>query len=193
MIKSLISRYTTPMLLALVACLAVFAWLQDARLQDKTTALATEQQRNQALHANISAINHNADRQASALASLANTTGAIRSSISNRDHTIRKLERENDTYRNWAATPLPDAAIRLRQRPALTGADAYQQHLSNADSLHPVTERPPAERRPDARDRSSRSGLGDLRRESRRVYQVPGRGPGAQPPATAETKRETAG
>ncbi|AKP32158.1 Rz-like lysis system protein LysB [Yersinia aleksiciae] len=48
---------------------------------------------------------------------------------------LKRLYRENETLRRWADTPLPDDIIRLRQRPALTGAADYRQWLSESHSV----------------------------------------------------------
>jgi LysB family phage lysis regulatory protein len=53
---------------------------------------------------------------------------------------IQKQEtRRNDqTFADWSAQPLPDAARRLHERPALTGADAYRTWLSRRNALQPA-------------------------------------------------------
>lgn len=54
----------------------------------------------------------------------------------------KELHREDPDYQNWADQPLPDAARRLHQRPAITGADAYRQWLPNRHALQPTTDGP---------------------------------------------------
>ena len=53
---------------------------------------------------------------------------------------IQKQEtRRNDqTFADWSAQPLPAAARRLHERPALTGADAYRTWLSRRNALQPA-------------------------------------------------------
>ncbi|MCQ2035172.1 Rz-like lysis system protein LysB [Stutzerimonas kunmingensis] len=48
----------------------------------------------------------------------------------------KERRREDPTHATWAAQPLPDAARRLHQRPAITGAAGYRQWLSSRDALH---------------------------------------------------------
>lgn len=48
----------------------------------------------------------------------------------------KERRREDPTHATWAAQPLPDAARRLHQRPAITGAAGYRQWLSGRDALH---------------------------------------------------------
>lgn len=52
-----------------------------------------------------------------------------------RQRHIEDLKRENDTLRRWSDAPLPDAVIRLRQRPAITGGESYRQWLSQNNPL----------------------------------------------------------
>ncbi|PQK77793.1 Rz-like lysis system protein LysB [Pantoea ananatis] len=52
-----------------------------------------------------------------------------------RQRQIEDLKRENDALRRWSDTPLPDAAFRLRQRPAITGGESYRQWLSQNNPL----------------------------------------------------------
>lgn len=54
-----------------------------------------------------------------------------------RERQIEDLKRENKALQDWADQPLPDAARRLRERPAITGADAYRKWLSGSGAVHP--------------------------------------------------------
>lgn len=55
--------------------------------------------------------------------------------LAQRNSQLKRLYRENETLRRWADTPLPDDIIRLRQRPALTGAADYRQWLSEGHGV----------------------------------------------------------
>ena len=66
----------------------------------------------------------------------------LRQGLVRREQQIEVLKRENSTLRDWATQPLPDIARRLRERPALTGADAYRQWLSGGGSV-PIAGDPP--------------------------------------------------
>lgn len=70
----------------------------------------------------------------------------LRQGLANRERTIEELKRENAELRDWAAQLLPDAARRLRQRPALTGAAAYRDWLSGRGAVPPTSDRPPQKR-----------------------------------------------
>lgn len=66
----------------------------------------------------------------------------LRQGLAKRERTIEVLKRENDEFRKWADQPLPDAARRLRERPALTGADAYRQWLSGRGAVPTASHQP---------------------------------------------------
>lgn len=68
----------------------------------------------------------------------------LRQGLAKRERTIEDLKRENSELRDWAAQPLPDAARRLRERPALTGAAAYRDWLSGRGAV-PTTGDQPAQ------------------------------------------------
>lgn len=51
----------------------------------------------------------------------------------------QEIRRNDPDFDSWGAQPLPDAARRLHERPALTGADAYRDWLSRRNALQPAT------------------------------------------------------
>lgn len=57
-----------------------------------------------------------------------------------RDKRLKELMNENPEVKHWADTRLPDAVIRLQQRPAITGAEGYHSYLSGSDALHPASQ-----------------------------------------------------
>lgn len=70
----------------------------------------------------------------------------LHQSLAKRERTIEELKRENDELRNWADQPLPDAARRLRERPAITGAAAYRDWLSGRGAVPLAGDQPPQQR-----------------------------------------------
>ena len=66
----------------------------------------------------------------------------LRQGLANRERTIEALKRENDELRKWADQPLPDAARRLRERPALIGAAAYRDWLSGRGAVRAAGDQP---------------------------------------------------
>ncbi|MGR2709560.1 Rz-like lysis system protein LysB [Pseudomonas sp. AU10] len=66
----------------------------------------------------------------------------LRLGLAKRERTIEELKLENDDLQKWADQPLPDAARRLRERPALTGAAAYRDWLSGRGAVRPPRDQP---------------------------------------------------
>lgn len=130
---------------ALLATLTLLLWTQNLRLE------VAEGRADMALQA-LAAARTEAERTAAEVAGLrdvlrderASQVGLrlmqndLRTALAARQRQLETLTRENTALRHWAEQPLPDAAARLRQRPALTGADAYRDWLSGRDPLHPT-------------------------------------------------------
>lgn len=57
-----------------------------------------------------------------------------------RDQRLKELTHENAEVKNWADTRLPDAVIRLQQRPSITGSEGYHTYLSGSDALHTASQ-----------------------------------------------------
>nr|WP_250884735.1 Rz-like lysis system protein LysB [Pseudomonas sp. VS38] len=66
----------------------------------------------------------------------------LRQGLAKRERTIEDLKRENSELRDWAAQPLPDAARRVRERPALVGAAAYRDWLSGRGAVPTTSDKP---------------------------------------------------
>lgn len=75
------------------------------------------------------------EREREGQAKLLQLQGELRNGLANRERQIEELKHENQELRNWADQPLPDIARRLRQRPAIVGADAYRQWLSGGSAV----------------------------------------------------------
>ncbi|OHV11205.1 hypothetical protein BH688_07730 [Kushneria phosphatilytica] len=104
--------------------------------QARDTALAESAQRQLV----IDALWDNAQRLETQRRALANTKAALERVASDRLEQIRSLQHDNEQIRQWADTRLPDRVIRLRNRPAVTGAANYRQALRDAEPLHPAGE-----------------------------------------------------
>jgi len=108
----------------------------EARADLAEQQLAESLQREAQNRVVINALWDNARRQANQRRALAQQQAALARTASNRLTTIEELHRENETLRAWATARLPDAISRMRQRPAITGADAYHQSVRDAEPLH---------------------------------------------------------
>lgn len=82
------------------------------------------------------------EEERTAQADLRKQQDQLRQGLAARNQKIQELTRENDELREWAAQLLPDAARRLRERPAITGAGGYRDWLSSRDALQPATSEP---------------------------------------------------
>ena len=128
--------------IALLGALALLIWGQQQRINvaEGNTELA---------NAEAEVARADADRNLATANTLTNTLkqerdaqsalrtqqDQLRQGLAKRERTIEELKRENAELRTWATQPLPDAARRLRERPALTGADAYRQWMSGRGAV----------------------------------------------------------
>lgn len=112
----------------------------EARADLAEQQLAESQQREQESKVVINALWENARRLEAQRRALADQQATLSRTAANRLVTIEDLHRENATLRDWAGTRLPSPVIRLRNRPAVTGAHDYYQSVRDAQPLHPARE-----------------------------------------------------
>ncbi|WP_433915609.1 Rz-like lysis system protein LysB [Yersinia alsatica] len=120
----------------IVGALLVTTGVQTHRLAEVRQALIDQQaaetaSKNGQLIALALTANANNQAQAQLRQQVANADQLL----AQRNSQLKRLYRENETLRHWADTPLPDDIIRLRRRPALTGAADYRQWLSDSHAL----------------------------------------------------------
>lgn len=134
---------------ALIVGLCLFIWHQQSRIEAAEAAqgLAIERaeraQETADRHAsNATTLAATLDQERTAQSILRTQTNALRTQLAARQRDIEELKHENQELRDWADQPLPDAARRLRERPALTGADAYRDWLSRSRALHSTGDSP---------------------------------------------------
>ena len=128
--------------IALLCALALFVWGQQQRIAVATQATALAQQdaktaREDAARnlTNANTLQNTLNQERQAQSQLRSLHDQLRQGLTLREQQIEVLKRENTALRDWAAQPLPDIARRLRERPALTGADAYRQWLSGRGAV----------------------------------------------------------
>ena len=135
---------TAPLAWVIAAALLLASGVQTYRLSE-ARQVVIDQQAAEAASKNgqliTLALTANANNQAQA--QLRQQVASTDQLLAQRNSQIKRLYRENETLRRWADTPLPDDIIRLRQRPAFTGAADYRQWLSEGHSL-PVSGSQPA-------------------------------------------------
>lgn len=138
-------RALVAVLLMAVAAMCVQTWRldraeQQSRNQKKAlTALEAKlnQKNSQLIALNI--LTQTNSREQTRLYAAAEETRAL---LQTRQRHIEELTRENEAYRRWDNTALPAAAVRLRQRPAITGGQSYRDWLSKNNALPPAGSRP---------------------------------------------------
>ncbi|EPU8564541.1 Rz-like lysis system protein LysB [Yersinia enterocolitica] len=135
---------TTPLAWTVAAILLLAGGVQTYRLSE-ARQVVIDQQNTETIRKSgqliALALTANANNQAQA--QLRQQVASADQLLAQRNSQIKRLYRENETLRRWADTPLPDDIIRLRQRPAFTGAADYRQWLSEGHSL-PVSGSQPA-------------------------------------------------
>ncbi|KHO66656.1 peptidase [Pseudomonas flexibilis] len=137
----------TRWLLALVAALALLIWHQQTRIDAAQSGKELAVKRAEQAEQTAAQHQANADTLAATLATertaqaqLQTRTTELRTLLAARQRDIEELKRENEDLRRWADQPLPAAARRLRERPALTGADAYRDWLSRRDAVRAASD-----------------------------------------------------
>ncbi|EKN4071814.1 LysB family phage lysis regulatory protein [Yersinia enterocolitica] len=135
---------TAPLAWTVAAVLLLAGGVQTYRLSE-ARQVVIDQQNTETIRKSgqliALALTANANNQAQA--QLRQQVASADQLLAQRNSQIKRLYRENETLRRWADTPLPDDIIRLRQRPAFTGAADYRQWLSEGHSL-PVSGSQPA-------------------------------------------------
>ncbi|EKN5927801.1 LysB family phage lysis regulatory protein [Yersinia enterocolitica] len=127
---------TAPLAWTIAAVLLIANGVQTYRLSE-ARQLVIDQQAAETVSKNgqliALALTANANNQAQA--HLRQQVASTDQLLAQRNNQIKRLYRENETLRRWADTPLPDDIIRLRQRPAFTGAADYRQWLSASGAV----------------------------------------------------------
>nr|DAH88474.1 MAG TPA: lysis regulatory protein [Caudoviricetes sp.] len=135
--------------LALLGALVLLIWVQETRIdaaEGKTElAKAAAQTARDDADRNLATANtltNTLKQERDAQSELRRQQDQLRQGLAKRERTIEELKRENEELRNWADQPLPDAARRLRERPALTGAAAYRDWLSGRGAVRAASDQP---------------------------------------------------
>lgn len=136
----MIARLLMP--IVLVSGLALYVLvLHQQRDEAKAAAQQAIEQRDQLAH-QTTTLAADLAKERAAQAGLRATQDDLRAALARRQSLLEDLKHENQELRDWAARPLPDAARRLLERPALTGADAYRERLPAGRSVPAVAEQP---------------------------------------------------
>lgn len=127
---------TAPIAWAMAVALLVAGGVQTYRLSEARQVVIDQQAADVASkNGQLIALALTANANNQAQAQLRQQVASADQLLAQRNSHIKRLYRENETLHRWADTPLPDDIIRLRQRPAFTGAADYRQWLSQGHSL----------------------------------------------------------
>lgn len=139
--------------IALLGALALLIWGQQQRIdvaesqtEMANTAAKTAREDADRNLATANTLTDTLKQERANQSALRTQQDLLRQGLAKRERTIEDLKRENAELRDWAAQPLPDAARRLRERPALTGAAAYRDWLSGRGAVPPAGDQPPQQR-----------------------------------------------
>lgn len=131
---------------AAVAALTLLFWGQHQRLQVEKARSANSEQRLQTLQersdrqaTTIVRLGDEVQAERAAQTSLRLTQNQLRQDLAGSLNRIQELEHENAELADWSHQPLPVAALRLRERPTLTGAASYRQWLSSRRAVQPAS------------------------------------------------------
>lgn len=134
---------------ALLGVLALMIWGQQQRIEvakgqaELANAVAkTAREDADRSQAAVDTLTATLKQERDAQSALRTEQDLLRQGLAIRARTIEELKRENAELRDWAAQPLPDAARRLRERPALTGAAAYRDWLSGRGAVRATGDQP---------------------------------------------------
>lgn len=135
--------------IALLGALALLIWGQQQRINTaksqadlaESAAKTARADANRNL-ATVNTLTTTLQQERESQSDLRAQQDQLRQALAKRARTIEELKRENDELRNWAVQPLPDAARRLRERPALTGAAAYRDWLSGRGAVPTASDKP---------------------------------------------------
>lgn len=138
-------QFILALVLALCTALGV-KWFESHQLAQELT-LASE--RNQTLGENLKRATSDLEQIRKAeqerlkdRATLQKTQRELMQLAESRLTMIRNLTDENEELRTWAAKPLPDAVVRLYERPSFQSAADYLEYLRHTNALHTAGDEP---------------------------------------------------
>ena len=97
----------------------------------------------------LAAYREQSQKNAELVAEQQSMVASLSSEAPVRRQRLRQLESENEQIKHWADTLLPDGVARMRVRPAITGAKAYYQWLSEGNSVRSAGSQPTSQQGPE--------------------------------------------
>lgn len=132
--------------LALLGALALLLWstyqqhqAAEARAERDADRITSLQQRNARQAASITRMGSELAAQRAAQQGLQTAQADVRQQHATSQIHKQETRRNDQTFADWSAQPLPAAARRLHERPALTGASGYRDWMSRRNALQPAS------------------------------------------------------
>lgn len=131
--------------LALLGALALLLWstyqqhqAAEARAERDADRITSLQQRNARQAASITRMGSELAAQRAAQQGLQTAQADVRQQHATSQIQKQEISRNDPSFSDWGRQPLPGAARRLHERPALTGASGYRDWLSRRNALQPA-------------------------------------------------------
>ncbi len=132
-------QFILALVVTLVAALGV-KWFQSYQLAQELTLVS---ERNQTLNHNLQRATEDLEQLRKADKERQQDRAALQKKqrellllADSRLQTIRNLTNENEELRTWAIKPLPDAVVRLYERPNFQSAADYLEYLRLTNALY---------------------------------------------------------
>ena len=131
--------------LALLGALALLLWstyqqhqAAEARAERDADRITSLQQRNARQAASITRMGSELAAQRAAQQGLQTAQADVRQQHATSQIQKEEISRNDPSFSDWGRQPLPAAARRLHERPALTGASRYRDWMSRRNALQPA-------------------------------------------------------
>lgn len=131
------------------AAIVLVVWAQLRYIAVQNATISTYADILAAQQVALNEIKAGIKRSTEDLRKLAATQEGFRSALEERRIDIEALKRENEDFRRWADADLPEPVARMRERPAITGADGYAEYLRARGPVRAIGEPGDAQRRPE--------------------------------------------
>lgn len=126
-------RLISSLLLATVV--ATVMWAQYRQLAVQKELITMHETTTADLLANVDALISANEDSSQLMLSLMQSQQRIQQNLTTRQTEIRRLQIDVEEIRAWADRPLPDAVVRMRQRPALIGSEAHSALMPTSDAM----------------------------------------------------------
>lgn len=125
--KALLARYLSPVMMVLLVLGMLWGSYQRFQVQkihlERTEELLLQQKKV------VDAFEQEFDKLQQRVSSLLALQAGVRADLVTRQNEIKRLQSDVKEIREWATVDLPSDISRLRERPTISGADAYRKFM----------------------------------------------------------------